>query len=146
MRLTTAQAAVLSVAAAAFAQEQPKAAANGETFPITGVAMQMTQLDGRYFEHAGSDIKGLSYPITILCPGGLQSQHVAEMTLKSYCQRIRSRSINTFFFVIFTKFSKRRQKYLELFMLLCAAAYRRPFRIFGKTELKKGNNGENFRA
>jgi len=71
MRLTTAQAAVLSVAAAAFAQEQPKAAANGETFPITGVAMQMTQLDGRYFEHAGSDIKGLSFPITILCPGGL---------------------------------------------------------------------------
>jgi hypothetical protein len=56
MRLTTAQAAVLSVAATAFAREQPKLAANGETFPITGVAMQMTQLDGRYFEHAGSDM------------------------------------------------------------------------------------------
>jgi len=67
MRLTAALVAVLPVAAAALAQEQP----TPEAFPITGVAMQMTQLDGRYFEHAGSDIKGLSYPITILCPGGL---------------------------------------------------------------------------
>ncbi|OHD74557.1 MAG: hypothetical protein A2177_08570 [Spirochaetes bacterium RBG_13_68_11] len=69
--MTTVQAAVLSVTAAALAQGQPMAAADGETFPISGVAMQMTQLDGRYFEHAGSDIKGLSFPITLLCPGGL---------------------------------------------------------------------------
>ena len=67
MRPTAALVAAFCVAAAAFAQEQP----TRESFPITGVAMQMTQLDGRYFEHAGSDIKGLSYPITILCPGGL---------------------------------------------------------------------------
>ncbi len=67
MRLTAAPTAVVLVAAAALAQEQP----TGDSFPITGVAMQMTQLDGRYFEHAGGDIKGLSYPITILCPGGL---------------------------------------------------------------------------
>ncbi len=67
MRLMAVLTSVLSVAAAALAQDQP---AQG-SFPIVGVAMQMTQLDGRYFEHDGNDIKGLSYPITILCPGGL---------------------------------------------------------------------------
>ena len=46
-------------------------AAEGVQVTFTGTAMQMMQLDGRYFQKEGSDIIGLAFPVTVLCPGGL---------------------------------------------------------------------------
>lgn len=38
---------------------------------IGGEALQMMQLDGRFFERIGTDIKGLSFPVTLICPSDI---------------------------------------------------------------------------
>ena len=71
MKPITVLGALVSLAAAVFAEERPSAAVQSGAFPISGVAWQMTQLNGRTFDYVGGDIKGLSFPVTMLCPGEL---------------------------------------------------------------------------
>ncbi len=64
-------AAILGLAVSAAMAQRPPATEPPERVAVAGTAMQMMQLDGRYFTKDGADIIGLAYPVTVLCPGGL---------------------------------------------------------------------------